>query len=68
MTKSTYETWLRDTVCLDAEDGAFIIGVANAYAQDWLGLRLRPSIKRTLSSVVGVAMDVTFVIRPPQFE
>ncbi len=64
MTKSTYETWVRDTSCLAYEDGAFVIGVNNAYAKDWLSLRLRPIIKRTLTSIVGRAVDVTFVVQP----
>ena len=64
MTKSTYETWVRDTSCLACEDGAFVIGVNNAYAKDWLSLRLRPTIKRTLTSIVGHAVDVTFIVQP----
>ncbi len=62
--RSTYETWVRDTVCLAQEDGAFVIGVGNAYAKDWLSLRLRPMIKRTLASVVGHAVDISFVVQP----
>ena len=64
MTKSTYETWVRDTTCLAYEDGAFVIGVNNAYARDWLSLRLRPMIKQTLTNIVGRAADVTFVVQP----
>jgi len=64
MTKSTYETWVRDTVCLAYEDGAFVIGVPNAYAKDWLSLRLRPLIKRTLVSIIGHAVEITFVVQP----
>src|SRR4030042_1971926 len=63
MTKGTYETWVRDTVCLAHEDGAFVIGTSNAYAKDWLSLRLRPLIRRTLTSIVGHAVDVTFVVQ-----
>jgi chromosomal replication initiator protein len=62
--RSTYETWVRDTAYLAHEDGAFIIGVGNAYAKDWLSLRLRPLIKRTLAGVAGRAVDVTFVVQP----
>jgi chromosomal replication initiator protein len=62
--RSTYETWVRDTTCLACEDGAFIIGVANAYAKDWLSLRLRPQIKRALAGIVGQAVDVTFIVQP----
>jgi chromosomal replication initiator protein len=64
MARGTYETWVRDTVCLAHEDGAFVIGVPNAYARDWLSLRLRPLIKRTVSSIVGQAVDVVFVVQP----
>ena len=63
MTKSTYETWVRDTTYLAHEDGAFVIGVPNAYAKDWLTLRLRTLITRTLSSIAGHAVDVTFVVQ-----
>jgi chromosomal replication initiator protein len=62
--RSTYETWVRDTTCLAHEDGAFVIGVANAYAKDWLSLRLKPLIKRALVGIVGQAVDITFVVQP----
>lgn len=62
--RSTYETWVRDTVCVAYEDGAFVIGVGNAYAKDWLSLRLRPLIKRTLAGIVGREVDITFVVQP----
>ena len=62
--RSTYETWVRDTTCLAHEDGAFVIGVANAYAKDWLSLRLRPQIKRALAGIVGQAVEVTFIVQP----
>ncbi|HEX9114667.1 MAG TPA: chromosomal replication initiator protein DnaA [Anaerolineae bacterium] len=70
MTKGTYDTWVRDTVCLASEDNAFVIGCPNAYARDWLSMRLRPMIKRTLISIVGHAVDVTFVVQavPPADE
>jgi chromosomal replication initiator protein len=64
MSKGTFETWVRDTTYLAHEDGAFVIGVPNAYAKDWLSMRLRPLIKRTLGAIVGHAVDVTFVVRP----
>ncbi len=67
--RSTYETWVRDAAYLAYEDGVFLIGVGNAYARDWLSLRLRPLIKRTLTDIVGHTVDVTFVVRsasPPE--
>lgn len=62
--QSTYDTWMRDTTCLAYEDGAFVIGVHNAYAREWLQLRLRRLIKATLVSIVGRAVDVTFIVQP----
>ncbi len=63
MTKGTYETWVRDTAFVAHEDGTFVIGVPNAYAKDWLSLRLRPLVKRTLAGVAGRAVDVTFIVQ-----
>ncbi len=61
--QSTYDTWVRDTTCLAHEDGAFVIGAHNAYAREWLQLRLRRLIKQTLVSIVGRAVDVTFIVQ-----
>ena len=66
--RSTYETWVRDTSCLAYEDGAFVIGVANAYAKDWLSLRLRPLIKRALAGILGQAVDITFIVQPVRLD
>ena len=66
--RSTYETWVRDTSCLAYEDGAFVVGVANAYAKDWLSLRLRPLIKRALAGIVGQAVDITFIVQPVRLD
>jgi len=66
--RSTYETWVRDTSCLAYEDGAFVIGVANAYAKDWLSLRLRPLIKRALVGIIGQAVDITFIVQPVRLD
>jgi len=68
MTKSTFDTWVRDTACLAYEDGAFVIGVANGYAKDWLSMRLRPMIKRTLNAITGQTVDVVFVVQTTPLE
>jgi hypothetical protein len=62
MTTNTWDTFVRDTRCQAYGGGAFVIAVANAYAKDWLSLRLRPMIKRTLTSIVGKAVDVSFEV------
>ena len=64
MTKSTYETLVRDTWPLGCDDsGAFEIGVPNQYTHDWLTLRLRPTIKRTLTNIAGRPLEPIFTVQ-----
>jgi chromosomal replication initiator protein len=62
LTKATFDTWLRDTTGLASEDGAFVVGVRNAYAKDWLENRLYAPIARTLASVMNRTTAVRFVV------
>jgi chromosomal replication initiator protein len=62
MPKTTFDTWVRGTSLLTHEDGSYVIGVNNAYAKDWLENRLRATIKRTLSGLVGRTVEVRFVV------
>ena len=66
MSKATFETWMRDTQLLTQEDGAFVVGVTNAYAKDWLENRLRSTVKRILTSIVGRTVELRFVVWPAQ--
>ncbi len=62
MPKATFDTWVRDAKLLAYEDGAFILGVQNAYARDWLDSRLRNTVKRMLTGITNRAADVRFVV------
>src|SRR5512141_2707954 len=62
MPRQTFETWVRGTALLKQEDGALVVGVPNAYAKDWLENRLLGTVRRTLSSLMGHAVDVRFVV------
>jgi chromosomal replication initiator protein len=64
LTKPTFDTWVKSTYVISWEDGAFVIGVHNGYAKDWLENRLLTTIKRTLTGIVGRSVDVNFVVRP----
>ena len=65
VTRANYDTWLRETVGLRHEDGAFVIGAHTDFATEWLGTRLRPLIAKTLARVLGHPIEVIFeVIRP----
>ncbi len=62
MPRATFETWVRDAELLAYEDRAFVIGVQNAYARDWLEDRLLSTVKRVLTGIVGQTVEVRFVV------
>jgi hypothetical protein len=60
--RATFDTWVRDAEPLSYDGEAFLIGVANAYARDWLEERLCEVSRRILSQVVGHAVEVCFAV------
>jgi len=67
MTQATYNTWLADTelITYDENTAAFTVGVANAFAKDWLEARLHALIQRTLTRMTGKPATVQFTILYP---
>ena len=63
MTKATFDTWVKQTIALAHEDGAFFVGVHNGYAKDWLENRLMGAIKRTLTGILNQSVEVKFVVQ-----
>ena len=55
MSRRDFNTWLRDAVLVAHEDGAFIIGVPNAFAKEWLHSRLNGTVKKALAEAAGVS-------------
>jgi chromosomal replication initiator protein len=62
MTRATFNTWLKDARLLTNEDSEYVIGVRNDYARDWLDNRLKETINRTLSSILGEPVTTRFVV------
>lgn len=62
MTKATFNTWLKDARLLAKEEDAFVIGVRNDYAKDWLENRLHDTILRTLIAIYRQEATVRFVV------
>lgn len=62
--RATFETWLRSAIFIRVDDdGLFIIGVHNSYAQDMLQHRLYRNVCRVLSDVRGEHTDLRFIIQ-----
>ena len=68
MVRGTYDNWIADTRCVSVEEdpaGAdpgqtLVVQVANRYAAEWLELRLKRLILRTLQGLVGSPIGVRF--------
>ncbi len=62
--RANFDTWLRGASLLRLEDGIFVIGVRNTYAQDMLQRRLYRNVWRVLSDVVGESVELRFEVAP----
>ena len=62
MPKAAFDTWVRDAELLSYEDGAFTIGVQNAYARDWLDSRLSSTVTRLLTGIMNRTVEVHFIV------
>jgi chromosomal replication initiator protein len=62
MPKAAFDTWVRNAELVSYEDGAFIIGVPNAYARDWLHSRLLSTVTRLLTGIMNRTVQVNFTI------
>jgi hypothetical protein len=60
--RASFDTWLRASVLLSVEDGVFVVGVANKYAQDMLQHRLYRNVRRVLSDVRGKTTEIRFEV------
>ena len=61
MTRATFDTWLRGSHVIEADDSCLTIAVRHAYAVDWLQHRLLPVIQRTVARHAGGDVEITFV-------
>lgn len=61
MTHATYTTWVKPTILVSV-NGTWKIGVPNAYSHDWWENRLKTTVKRVLTGIVGTAVEPEFVI------
>jgi chromosomal replication initiator protein len=62
MPKPAYDTWVREAEFMSYEDGCFTVGVANAYARDWLESRLASTVRRMLTGIMNRTVEVRFTV------
>ncbi|GAB4512566.1 MAG: chromosomal replication initiator protein DnaA [Anaerolineae bacterium] len=63
--RGTFNTWLRGATLLRVEDGIFVVGVRNHYSQEMLQHRLYRQIRRVMSDVCGVDIELRFEVHTP---
>ena len=61
MTRATFDTWLRGSQVIEANDECLTIVVQHAHAVDWLQNRLLPVIECTVARHADGEMNITFV-------
>jgi chromosomal replication initiator protein len=65
VTRPNFETWLKDTVGLSAENGSFIIGTPNDFVSEWLNAKMGPVIAKTVSGILGREVKLGFRVVAP---
>ncbi|GAB5494062.1 MAG: chromosomal replication initiator protein DnaA [Phototrophicaceae bacterium] len=60
--RASFDTWLKQSFLLRVDDGVYIIGVHNSYAQDMLQYRLYRNVRRVLTDVLGTVTELRFEV------
>ena len=63
VTRSTYDTWLKDTEGLSISTALLTVGVATSFASEWLERRMYQLIQRTVQRVTGRPLEVQFQVK-----
>lgn len=64
--RASFDTWLRSANFLRVDNGVFVIGVHNSYAQDMLQHRLYRNVRRVLSDILGEMTELRFEVSKEQ--
>ena len=65
LNRADYDAWLRDARPLAYDGQVLTVGVANAYARDWLADRLRATLENQLRGLLDAPVQVVFIVAPP---
>jgi chromosomal replication initiator protein len=62
VTRPNFETWLKDTIGLRAENGTFVIGTPSDFVSEWLSAKMGPVIAKTVASILGREVQIRFQV------
>ncbi|NLT93165.1 MAG: chromosomal replication initiator protein DnaA, partial [Actinobacteria bacterium] len=61
LNESAFQFWFDRTVPLGLDGGAFVIGVPNDFAREWIEKRLAGQVAAALADVLGDSVEVKVV-------
>ena len=62
LNESAFQFWFDRTLPLGLDDGAFVIGVPNDFAREWIEKRFAAQVAAALGQVLGDAVEVRVVV------
>ncbi len=62
LNKQNFDTWIKPIKIIELEDKCVRLAVPNKFFKDWLLDNYFPVIKNSLESVVGIELDVEFIL------
>ncbi len=63
ISKSNYDTWIRDTVGLSHQGNLVVVGTPSSFAREWLDKRCRSLVTKVLISILGAEVEVQFQVQ-----
>ena len=64
VSKQNYDTWIKPIKIIALEDKCVQLAVPNKFFKDWLMDNYLSTIKNSLHNVVGIEVDIDFVLSP----
>jgi|GEM_PF-2566096 len=61
LNKTSFDTWLQPTKVRDFVDDSLVVETTNEFQRDWLEIRYREQIEKTIKELTNEAISVTFV-------
>ena len=62
ISKQNFDTWIKPIKVVAMEDKCVQLSVPNKFFKDWLWDNYLPAIKHSLKNVVGIDVDVEFIL------
>ena len=62
LNESAFQFWFDRTIPLGLDEGAFVIGVPNDFAREWIEKRLAGQVAEALEEVLGDTVEVRVVV------